>query len=115
MSMIYETAILLRPDHKEGAIDQVKTTLSSVLSENDGEIMLEDNWGVKNFAWPLKKGVTRGHYLYFVFKSGPNANKEIERRFNINEDVIRTLIVKMGPEKKAAPLLKEYTNPFDGR
>ena len=110
--MMYETAIILRPDHTEGALDEVKSTLSAVITENGGEVMLEDDWGMKTFAWPIKKGLTRGHYLYFIYKTGPKANLELERRFNISEDVVRTLIVKLGPEAKMKDKVKEYTSPF---
>ncbi len=109
--MIYETAFVVRPDATEEAVASVKNTLAEAFKEYGAEVLVTDSWGVKTFAQPAESGLKKGAYHYFMYKGAGNLNAEIERRFRINENLVRFLIVKLGEDKHQADIVKEYKNP----
>ncbi|MBG60802.1 MAG: hypothetical protein CME67_03795 [Halobacteriovoraceae bacterium] len=112
--MIYETAYALRPEANEEAIQKVASIVKEVVEENKGEILLEDHWGVKTYAQPTSKGHTKGNYFYVMYKTDSQTNKEIERRFNINEEVEKFIFVRLGEDSDQESIVKAYSNPNHG-
>jgi small subunit ribosomal protein S6 len=111
MLMIYETAVVLRTDIDEATANSVKQIVADVLKENKGEVLINEDWGTKSFAQTLGNGQKKGHYVYWMYKANTQVNKELERRFRINENIIRSLIVKLGDDKKQAAIVKDYKSP----
>lgn len=112
--MIYETAIALRPEASEEAVQKVIAIVKDVVAENKGEILVEDNWGVKTYAQPTSSGNTKGNYFYVMYKVDTQTNKEIERRFNINEEVEKYIFVRLGEDADQEAIVKAYRNPSLG-
>ena len=109
--MIYETAIVVRPDASEEVVTALKNSLAEIVKQFDSEILVTDSWGVKTFAQPAESGLKKGAYHYFMYKGAGNLNKEIERRLGINENLVRYLIIKLGEDKHQADIVKNYKNP----
>lgn len=109
--MIYETAYVLRTDATEEALQKIKENLSQTIKDFNGEILIDEDWGVKSFAQATESGITRGHYFYVMYKADTSANAEIERRFKISEDIIKFIVVKLGLDKHQADYVKGYKNP----
>jgi small subunit ribosomal protein S6 len=110
--MIYESAILAHADLDDEKVARIKSIVSEVVTANQGEILVDEDWGVRTLAQPTERNVRKGHYLYFMYKSGPNANLEMDRRFRISEDVIRSLIVQLGEDRHQPDFMKSHKNPF---
>ncbi len=110
--MIYECAILAKQDADEKEVEKLLSIVSEVAKENKGEIIIQDDWGVKLLAQETKKGVDRGRYLYFLIKADSENNKELTRRLNINENVIKFMILTKGADETAADIAKNYKTPF---
>lgn len=110
--MIYETALVLRTDIDDATANSVKGILAEVLKEKSGEVLVNDDWGVKSFPQTLGNNHKKGHYVYFMYKTDNNTvNGELERRLRINENVIRSLIVKLGTDKQQDSIVKKYATP----
>lgn len=110
--MIYETAVVAYADLDDVKRQSVLNVVKEVLEAAEGKILLQDDWGVRVFAQPTGRGVTRGQYYYFMYQAGPDVNKEIERRLRINDHVIKSLIVSLGKDNDAGQLVKDYRSPF---
>lgn len=106
--MIYETSYVVRTDASEEAIKKLKESVAEVIASANGEVLISDDWGVKTFAQPTERGIKRGHYFYFMYRSNTQANAELERRFKISEDVIRFIVIKLGTEQYQADIVKNY-------
>jgi small subunit ribosomal protein S6 len=104
--MIYETAYVLRPEAGEEAIAKANSIIKETLEAAKGEILVEENWGVKQFAQPTEKGERRGNYFYVIYKGDTEVNVEIERRFNISEDIMRFIFVRLGVDANQETLVK---------
>lgn len=109
--MIYETAVVVRPDLGEEALVNTKKLIEDVVTEVGGELLINDDWGVKTFAQPTSDGKTRGHYLYTMYKADGKVNSELERRYKISENIMKFIIVKLGNEKNQETIVKAYKNP----
>jgi small subunit ribosomal protein S6 len=109
--MIYETAFVVRPDASEEVVASIKNSLSETFKEFGAEVLVNDSWGVKSFAQPTESGLKKGAYHYFMYKGAGNLNAEIERKFRINENLVRHMIIKLGNDKDQATIVKNYKNP----
>lgn len=110
--MIYESAYVLRSEASEEAINKVKEIVTETLSSYEGEALINDQWGVKQFAQPTSRGVTKGNYFYVMYKANTECNTELERRFKISEDVLKFIFIKLGDDSKKEEIEKAYVNPF---
>jgi small subunit ribosomal protein S6 len=110
-NMIYETAFVVRPDASEEVVSSIKNSLAETFKEFGAEVLVTDSWGVKTFAQPTESGLKKGAYHYFMYKGGGNLNAEIDRKFGINEHIVRHLIIKLGDDKKQDLVVKSYKNP----
>ena len=109
--MIYETALVVKPDATEDAVTAAKNLVLDTVKEFGGEILVNDTWGVKSFAQPLESGLRKGNFFYFMYKSAGTVNHEIERKLHINENVVRFIIVKLGDDSQMDDIAKKYKNP----
>ena len=109
--MIYESAYVLRPEAGEEAVKVVTDFVAATIKEFNGEILLNDNWGVKSFAQPTSNGVTKGQYIYVMYKADTTVNLELERRFKISEDVLKFIFINLGVEADQEEIVKAYKNP----
>jgi len=72
---------------------------SSIITEEGGEIVNVENWGLKKLAYPIQKKST-GFYNMIEFKAEPTTIAKLELMFRRDERVIRFLTVAQ--EKYAA-------------
>jgi small subunit ribosomal protein S6 len=111
--MIYELSLVTKAELTPEQIEAMNQIVREVVKSGEGEILIEDDWGKRQFAQPVAGGTTHGHFLYFMFRANNEANKELTRRFGINEGVITNMIVKMSErDEEAAKLAKAYKTPF---
>jgi ribosomal protein S6 len=102
----YEIMLILLPDLGE---EKTKTELDEVrsnIAENGGEIFNEDLWGVREFAYRLKKQ-DEGYYAVFNFTMEPGKLKKLDKPLVLNQNVLRYLIIKT-PDTHEMITLEEY-------
>ncbi|MCY4524169.1 MAG: 30S ribosomal protein S18 [Halobacteriovoraceae bacterium] len=110
--MIYEMSVITRSSCNEKSLQSITKSIHEVIKEHGGNILIEDEWGAMNFAQSTSKGERQGIYLYFMFEGDGTANKELTRRFNLDENVVKSMIVKLGDERIKANMVKNYKTPF---
>ena len=111
--MIYELALVAKPEATEEQLSSLKDLVAEVAKNYEGEVLLTDDWGKKNFAQTAKNGSTTGHYIYFIYTANNEANTELSRRFKINELIHKSLTLKLGDANaNAEEILKAYKTPF---
>tara|TARA_Y100000768_G_C23991463_1_gene693960 strand:- start:2794 stop:3369 length:576 start_codon:yes stop_codon:yes gene_type:complete len=97
------------------ANEQVQTTLAQAVKDAvasvNGEVLVEDSWGVKSFAQPTQNGTRKGQYFYVMYKSDGTSNQEIERRMRISEDALKFMVVNLGLDRDQEAIVKAYKNP----
>ncbi len=79
------------------------------LIEANAEVVDVAAWGKRRLAYPIND-MPEGYYTVVTFKSAPEFPSECERLFNIDESVMRSMIVKLDYDaaaKKAARAVVE--------
>ena len=90
----YELMFVVRPTLEEEATLNVLANMKKILEEKNAKIVSEKNMGRRELAYEVK-GFKNGNYFLLVVEATPEAVKEFDRVANINEDVIRHIVVKV--------------------
>jgi small subunit ribosomal protein S6 len=90
----YETVYILRPTLGEDQINTVIDNTTKIIQSDKGLIIDSDKWGIKKLAYPIKKE-TLGYYVFCDFAGSPEAVAEFERKFRIDDSVLRYLTIKI--------------------
>ena len=77
-----------------------KVNKFTALISNNAEIVEVNEWGKRRLAYPINDK-PEGHYVIVTFKSAPEFIYELERKFNIDESVMRYLVTKLDFEAVA--------------
>ncbi len=89
----YELIVLIHPD-LEADLDPALKKVRQLITDNDGEIVKEDNWGKKKLAYRINKE-DFAIYVYFDLKLPATAPIKINNNLNIADEVLRYLLVKV--------------------
>lgn len=87
--MLYELSIII----PEGATEVDIEQLERVIRRYATEIGKEEDYGVKRLAYPIH-GNIRGNLLYYEINLPQGGQQELSSRLNINDTVLRYLLVK---------------------
>lgn len=90
----YETVIILTPVLSEQQMKDAVASYRGLITENGGELVHEENWGLTKLAYPIDKKGT-GFYHLFEYKVNPEFIKTLDLAFRRDEKVMRNLTVKM--------------------
>lgn len=66
-----------------------------------GTIDSVDEWGKRRLAYPINKE-NEGYYTLINFTSAPEFISELDRRYQITDGVLRSLIIKKDPRHEQA-------------
>lgn len=106
MLRAYETIYVLSPDASDDQINSVDSKLKSFIASSNGRVGNQDNWGVRDLNYPIKKK-TQGKYLYINYMAESSTMKDIEFYLRITESVLTFLTVKLPEETN----LEEFKLP----
>lgn len=90
----YETISILRPNLSEGEITTIVDNTTKIITDEQGSIIDLTKWGLKKLAYPIKKE-SQGLYLFCEYAATPAAVAEIERKFRIDDAVLKYLTIKI--------------------
>ena len=90
----YETVFICTPVLSEPQVKETVKKFKDIITANGGEMLHEENWGMKKLAYPIQKKST-GFYQLFEFKADPLFIAKMETDFRRDERVIRFMTVKL--------------------
>jgi small subunit ribosomal protein S6 len=89
----YELIFILRPGLGEEQINTVVDYMNQIILNENGTIIDFNKWGMKKLAYTIKKEI-QGYYVFCEFAGTPAAVAEIERKFRIDDAVLKYLTIK---------------------
>lgn len=95
----YENLVIVKPTLTEEEIKNTLALVEEVITSNGGEIIGRDAMGMKKLAYPIEKNV-RGYFYVMYYTVAPSAISEIERRFRINEEILRFVTMKYDSKRE---------------
>ena len=88
----YESIIIINSSLEEAQIKETVTKVTNLISEH-GKLESTEEWGKKRLAYPIQKQ-SEGYYVLINFSSNPEFIDELERVYNITDEVIKHIVVK---------------------
>ncbi|MCM8800924.1 MAG: 30S ribosomal protein S6 [Candidatus Omnitrophica bacterium] len=90
----YEAMFVIKPDLSESERKNKFQHISDVIAKNNGTVLQSNIWAEKRrLAFPIKK-IHEATYYLVNFSAPPEAVDSIKQAYRIDEDILRTLIIK---------------------
>ena len=90
----YETVFIVTPVLSDAQVKEVADKFQGVITENGGQIVNSEAWGLKKLAYPIQKKTT-GFYYLMEFTGEGDIIEKLETQYRRDERVIRFLTFKM--------------------
>ncbi len=90
----YEIMFIVNSTLEEAAIKKVAAEMKKIITSAKGKIVEEKEMGQRDLAYEINKH-KKGYYFFYSVETDTDTIKEFNRLANVNENVIRHLIVKI--------------------
>ena len=86
----YETVFIATPVLSDTQMKEAVAKYVKLITDNGGEIVHQEDWGLKKLAYPIQKK-TSGFYHLFEFKADTQFVDALETQYRRDERIIRFL------------------------
>ena len=107
----YEVMYVIDAALEDSARIELIDRFSDLVKKNGGEIDRVDEWGKRRLAYAINYK-TEGYYVLMYIKAPSELPKELERNFQINDKVLRSLVIRYEGE---VPAKREPLKPYVAR
>lgn len=108
MKRKYEIGFMLNPELSEEEVKKISDNVLDVIKKSKGKVENIDEWGRRPLAYPIQKH-REGIYTFINTETEGTVMAEIERRLNLNEKVMRFVILRLDDKlKRANKLIKRW-------
>ena len=90
----YETVFIATPVLSEAQMKEAVAKYVNLIKSNGGEIIYEEDWGLKQLAYPIQHK-TSGFYYLIEFKADPQFINTLEVQYHRDERIIRYITVAL--------------------
>ena len=97
----YEVMYVIDAALEDSARIELIDRFSDLVKKNGGEIDRVDEWGKRRLAYAINYK-TEGYYVLMYIKAPSELPKELERNFQINDKILRSLVIRYEGEVPAA-------------
>ena len=96
----YETVFIATPVLSDTQMKEAVAKYTDLIKANGGEIVYEEDWGLKQLAYPIQHK-TSGFYYLIEFKADPQFVATLETQYHRDERIIRFLTVALDKDAVA--------------
>ncbi len=96
----YETVFIATPVLSDAQMKEAVAKYTKLITDNGGEIVYEEDWGLKQLAYPIQHK-TSGFYYLIEFKANPDFVNTLEIQYKRDERIIRFLTVALDKDAVA--------------
>ena len=89
----YESMFITAPTVASEAYERLVATFEEVISNGGGNVTNINKWGRRTLAYEVQR-FKEGIYTLLEFEGPNDLIKELERRFRLNESVLKFMTVK---------------------
>ena len=93
----YETVFVLSNKLTEDATAELVKKFTDLIAAN-GTIDSVDEWGKRRLAYPIND-IPEGYYVLVNFTSASDFPAELDRRYNIDENIMRGIVIRLEQKK----------------
>ena len=110
---LYECVFIARQDIGSSQAQSLIETFTKIVEDNGGTVPKNEYWGLKTLAYRIKKN-RKGHYVLLNVDAPHEAVKELERQMGLNEDILRSMVVRV-EELEEGPSIMMQSRGRDDR
>ena len=96
----YETVFIATPVLSDSQMKEAVAKYTQLIKDNGGEVVYEEDWGLKQLAYPIQHK-TSGFYYLIEFKADPQFVGLLETQYHRDERIIRFLTVALDKDAVA--------------
>ncbi|MBQ9309662.1 MAG: 30S ribosomal protein S6 [Bacteroidales bacterium] len=96
----YETVFIATPVLSDAQMKEAVAKYTGLITANGGEIVYEEDWGLKQLAYPIQHK-TSGFYHLIEFKANPEFVNTLEIQYKRDERILRFLTVALDKDAVA--------------
>jgi small subunit ribosomal protein S6 len=104
----YEVMYVIDTALEEQARTELINRFSSLVEQNGGQVDRVDEWGKRRLAYAINYK-TEGYYVLMYIAAPAELPRELERNFQINENVLRYMVIRY---EGALPPKREPLKPY---
>lgn len=97
----YEVMYIAAPDTAEDDIAKLNDAVTKLVEKEGGTVAVVEGWGRRKLAYPINKK-TEGFYVLLEIVGSGQEIAELERRFRVNDVIMRYMTVRVDEDRKAA-------------
>lgn len=90
----YETVFIATPVLSEAQMKEAVAKYVDYITEKGGEIVYQEDWGLRQLAYPIQKKTT-GFYYLIEFKADTQLIDRLETQYRRDERIMRFLTFAM--------------------
>lgn len=107
----YEVMYVIDAALEDSARNDLISYFSGIVEKNAGTIDRVDEWGKRRLAYAINYK-TEGYYVLLYIQGPSELPRELERNFQINDNVLRYLVIRYEGE---LPAKREPLKPYAAR
>lgn len=109
---VYETVFMTRPDLSDSQIKALTDKYTKLIADNGGKVLKTEDWGVRNLAYRINKN-RKARYVLVEYNADGTFLSEIERLMGIEEDIMRSLNVRLDAASEGPSVVMQKSNDSD--
>lgn len=90
----YLLTLVLKPEMEEKERKALLDSMVKKLTGEDGKILKEDLWGIRDLAYPIKRQ-TKGFYAHLEIEADPKNAKGLDKSLQLEENILRYLLIRV--------------------
>ena len=96
----YETVFIATPVLSDVQMKEAVAKYTELIRQGGGEIVYEEDWGLRQLAYPIQHKTT-GFYYLIEFKADPQFVDTLETQYHRDERILRYLTVALDKDAVA--------------
>ncbi len=101
----YEMTVIIKPEGDSDATKQFAERVDGIVNDFNGKVVELQSWGERKLAYEIKKNL-KGNYLFFDLIADGNLIAELERNFNIWENVLKFMSIRVDKKEDINELME---------
>ena len=90
----YELMVIFTPVLSDDEFKNAQKKFTTLVTDNGGQIVAENAWGLKSLAYPIQKKTT-GLYWVMEYQAPSDFNEKLKIQLLRDEGVLRHMVTKL--------------------
>jgi len=98
----YETVFIADSTYTDEEVDELIKGYEQVIGAAKGKVLKVEKWGKRRLAYAIRRN-EEGVYVLLTIECPPSQVKELDRRYRMNDRILRHLVVRVENEAQLGP------------